>query len=269
MKAVKSSNNIAFTSEHLVPHQDLAYYESKPGFQLLHCLDDGGPNTEGGKSILVDCMAAAHRFRELAPDLFHTLSTCNATFVKERKGACMTYSRPHIQLGSIHGCHQIDTNQEIVAVHWSPPFEGPLNIPSHLVEDYYKAYAAFEAMVDCTAQPSISSRAKAFNLDESLLAQLSNYAIDYTWNYRLSPGEVLVFNNTRLLHGRHSFINQSTGTHREMDELDNKYNGRVRHLVGAYTNIDDSLNMYRTILQEPIKQQQVLNVGNGTSSVIP
>ena len=33
-----ANNNVAYTSLALCPHQDLAYYESPPGMQLLHCV---------------------------------------------------------------------------------------------------------------------------------------------------------------------------------------------------------------------------------------
>lgn len=32
---------------------------------------------------------------------------------------------------------------QIVALHWSPPFEGPLRVPEEDVEPYYDAYVAF------------------------------------------------------------------------------------------------------------------------------
>lgn len=263
VKEVKNSRNIAYTREYLCPHQDLAYYESKPGLQLLHCVDDGGKHMEGGESILIDCMAAAYRFRELAPDLFRILTTCDATFVKEREGACMTYLRPHIQLrrqeridGGGYG-ENADIDQEIVAVHWAPPFEGPLSAPPHLVDDYYKAYAAFELMLDCNI--SAASRSLHFGFDDDLLIKLSEYAKEYTWEYRLKPGEVMIFNNTRMLHGRKEF--------RASPRID--HNDGVRHLAGAYTNIDDTLNTYRLLMQDMSMNCNIPNVGNGTSSVIP
>eukprot|EP00553_Chaetoceros_curvisetus_P006664 CAMPEP_0204621360 /NCGR_PEP_ID=MMETSP0717-20131115/7089_1 /ASSEMBLY_ACC=CAM_ASM_000666 /TAXON_ID=230516 /ORGANISM="Chaetoceros curvisetus" /LENGTH=87 /DNA_ID=CAMNT_0051635737 /DNA_START=258 /DNA_END=518 /DNA_ORIENTATION=+ len=81
----------------------------------------------GGESILIDCMAAAHTMRDLAPDLFETLVKCPATFVKQREGACMTYSKPHIVLQQSGHDDLNDMMREIVAIHWAPPFEGPLN----------------------------------------------------------------------------------------------------------------------------------------------
>lgn len=46
--------------------QDLAYYESPPGVQMLHCLrfDD---SVEGGESTFMDAHAAAERLRQVRP----------------------------------------------------------------------------------------------------------------------------------------------------------------------------------------------------------
>lgn len=255
---VKSTNNainVAYTATELCPHQDLAYYESKPGFQLLHCKSVQVP-TIGGESILIDCMAAAHRFRQLAPDLFETLVKCPATFVKDRDGARMTYVRPHIVLLS-NGGENADLNnmdREIVSVHWAPPFLGPLNIHPTQVSQYNKAYAAFELMLDNTKCALAYS--KAFDIDHELAATLSIYASSYTWEERLDPGEIMIFNNTRMLHGRRGF------------EVKDDSFGQ-RHLIGAYTCIDDTLNNYRTLLQKVGKSRLIPNVGNGTASVVP
>ena len=68
----RGSNNVAYTSEALCPHQDLAYYESPPGVQMLHCAAVGS-RVVGGESILIDAMAAAHRLREVRRGSFECL----------------------------------------------------------------------------------------------------------------------------------------------------------------------------------------------------
>mmetsp|Transcript_774 Transcript_774/g.1740 ORF Transcript_774/g.1740 Transcript_774/m.1740 type:complete len:414 (-) Transcript_774:659-1900(-) len=68
----RGSNNVAYTSDGLCPHQDLAYYESPPGVQILHCAAVGS-KVRGGESILIDAMAAAHRLREVRRGSFECL----------------------------------------------------------------------------------------------------------------------------------------------------------------------------------------------------
>lgn len=238
----RNSNNIAYTSSALCPHQDMAYYESTPGMQLLHCVAMGD-DVVGGESTLIDAMAAAYQLRELRPKSFEILTKCPATFVKQRDGACMTYRRPHITLAEDRGSI---FDREITAVHWSPPFEGPLCLPPDDVDDYYEAYADFELLLNN-------------DWDVPNEKDLTSYADEFTWKRKLKPGEILVFNNRRMLHGRNGF-SVADGVSAE--------SGR-RHLVGCYTNIDDTLNTYRIGLRErqPCSQVSVLNVGNGTTIV--
>ncbi|KAL7510387.1 hypothetical protein ACHAXN_007317 [Cyclotella atomus] len=243
-----NSKNVAYTSVALCPHQDLAYYESPPGIQLLHCVGMG-KGVLGGESTLIDAMAAAYQLRELRPESFEVLVKCPATFVKQRDGACMTYRRPHIVLAEEGYSRDNNKNifdREIVAVHWSPPFEGPVLLPPDDVDRYYQAYADFEQMVDNALRSSEGSE------------DLSQYANDYTWERKLSPGEILVFNNRRMLHGRRGFSLQPCHTIEESQ----------RHLVGCYTNIDDTLNQYRVLLRRSSDSIHVMNVCNG-SSILP
>lgn len=231
VKAVPGANNIAFTNTALAPHSDLAYYESKPGLQLLHCLSN--TSVKGGESILIDAMAAAEEFRRIAPEHFDTLTQCSATFVKQREGADMMYRRPHIVL---------DDNDDVVSVNWSPPFEGPLSVSPHWVESYYRAYGDFERMLD-------NSLPKDYDDDKSRPA-LKEYAEKYTWERRLESGEILIFNNARMLHGRRGF------------SLEGNEGGR--HLMGCYTNIDDTLNRYRVLQRDRFGGISMRNAGNGT-----
>jgi len=281
VKSVPDAENIAYTSLKICPHQDLAYYESKPGLQLLHCISGSGQGENGeGESTLIDALAAAYEFRSLAPDMFKVLTRCPATFVKENENAlCMSFTRPHIVLkegrpledtGSGEENEKYlkylnnDINREIVAVNWSPPFEGPVSmIPADQIQNYYKAYGMFEKMLDDSILlkkvKEREDKMKSNDRVESCLSgcidnKFSAYARDFTFEYKLKPGEILVFNNCRMLHGRRSFSLAS----------DNE-----RHLVGAYTNMEDSLNKYRVLLNHRrdislSKTQWIPNVGNGS-----
>ena len=274
VKSIPSAHNIAYTSHDLAPHQDLAYYESPPGIQLLHCVGVS-PTLVGGESLLIDCMAAAERLRHLAPDYFRTLATFPATFVKQRDGACMTYQRPHIVLkenaGGSSGGDCID--REIVSVNWSPPFEGPVCIGQDRVRSYYKAYAAFEYMVD-NSLPMPPPPDHLLSREE--IHRFASHARENTWEYQLQPGQMLVFNNKRMLHGRRGFADHKEGGSQEVEQREQGVGETkpIRHLVGAYTNIDDTLCRYRVNLQEMGKAadasaSSIPNVGNGTTSSVP
>jgi alpha-ketoglutarate-dependent taurine dioxygenase len=241
VQSSSNANNLAYTSVPLPPHQDLAYYQSPPGLQLLHCVNNRG--VRGGESTLVDAMAAANEFRRLAPDLFQVLVKCEATFLKQREGADMMYYRPHI-------CH--DSRGSITSVHWSPPFEGPLALEAQDIEDYYLAYAAFQGMLDNSLPQQVD-----LPISAALRNALSEYANEYTWEQRLNPGEVLIFNNQRMVHGRRGF-----------ELVDDEDGPGDRHLAGCYTNMEDTLNSYRLLRRERLLAGHVMpvrNAGNGSS----
>jgi len=160
----------------------------------------------------------------------------------------MTYRRPHIAIERSGAPSKSDG--EIVSVFWSPPFEGPARLPADSVERYYEAYADFERMLGGGDEANLDS------IDDD--DDLSRYAKEYTWRYKLRPGEMLVFNNRRMLHGRRSF---SSGPDASAEE-------GQRHLVGCYTNIDDTLNNYRVLLRSRGGSAAILNPGNG-SRVLP
>ena len=101
----------------------------------------------------------------------------------------MSYQRPHLAL---------DGRRRLVGVFWSPPFEGPLRVAPADVGPYYDAYRALDAAI--AGAPAVRRR--------------------------LRPGEMLVFNNRRMLHGRDAF-----GT-----------DDGVRWLRGCYVCIDEFAN---------------------------
>jgi gamma-butyrobetaine dioxygenase len=199
----------------------------------------------------VDALAAAHEFRKIAPEYFHILTKCPATFCKQRDNANMVYRRPHIVVSG-------SSNDEIVTVNWSPPFEGPLSVRTDMVEPYYEAYAAFECMLDNKFVRNTTQQTS------KLFQELADYANEYTWERKLHEGQMLVFNNRRMLHARRSF--------ELLLEEEGATDGKVvgRHLVGCYTNIDDTLSRYRVLLRQRLSKDEafsLLNVGNGSPAV--
>jgi Taurine catabolism dioxygenase TauD, TfdA family/Gamma-butyrobetaine hydroxylase-like, N-terminal len=73
--------NVAYSDVELDFHMDLAYYESPPGIQFLHCVrfDEC---VAGGESLFVDAFHAAMSMRIENPDGFRTLTRIPATFQK-------------------------------------------------------------------------------------------------------------------------------------------------------------------------------------------
>ena len=193
-KGKKQAENVAYTNVALALHQDLAYYESPPGLQILFCLKQ---SDSGGESTFADSHAAAESLRVKDPDSFQVLLKEKCTFQKihdlRAVPAKYIYRRPHIELND---------EGNVNAVFWSPPFEGPFVPSSHdyeeTTEEYYKAYRSFR--------------------EEILRHQIQ---------VRLSPGDMAIWNQRRVLHGRNAF------------------EGGERHMQGAYVNIDDFASRVR------------------------
>eukprot|EP00536_Pseudo-nitzschia_multiseries_P013221 jgi/Psemu1/320412/estExt_fgenesh1_pm.C_5490001 len=228
VKSKHNAENIAYTNVALPPHQDLTYYESKPFLQLLHCATATKDNNNcivGGESVLIDGMAAAEELRRISPDLFDVLLDTEATFIKERYDADMVSPKRHIVVDR--------TCDQVVELNWSPPFEGPLQMhPSVAVEEYVRAYQALEIMLDDSWGDMNCNRTLLPLTVETLLRE---YAKAYTWERPLKAGEILVFNNQRMLHGRRSF--RCIGTVQ-------------RHLIGCYTDAIDTTSRYRQLLRD-------------------
>ncbi|XP_035824799.1 gamma-butyrobetaine dioxygenase [Aplysia californica] len=189
VEAMPDAINVAYTNVHLDLHMDLVYFESPPGLQLLHCLKFD-QQVEGGESVFLDVFSIVDEFRAEYPHLFDTLTKVPATFQKVHYDrdypVHIVNQKPHIKLNHLG---------EVIAVYWAPPFEGPLAVAAEDVENYYRAYEMF---------------AKALAESAHML------------RYRLQPGDLVIFNNLRILHGRDHFT----------------LNGGMRHLKGCYLNID-------------------------------
>ena len=112
--------NIAYTNAGLDAHMDLPYYESPPGIQMLHCLENDQSVLVGGESLLMDVHHCAEVFRTEDPKAFRVLCEVPATFVKdhlERAHPAQMYCRrPHFEVDPESG--------DVSAVFWSPSFEG-------------------------------------------------------------------------------------------------------------------------------------------------
>ncbi len=178
--------NLAFTSHAISPHTDNPYRDPVPTLQLLHCLVS---SDGGGQSGLVDGFAAAAELRSSDTEAFAVLTTTPVDYAFESKDAHLAAHAPLIQLDALGRVVGIRFNNRSMRV---PRLQARLN------ERFYAAYRRFAEIVN---EPS---------------AQL---------NFTLTPGDCLIFDNTRLLHARTAF--ETTGG---------------RHLQGAYADIDGLLS---------------------------
>jgi len=188
-------NNVAFTSVELRPHSDLANYEAPPGVQFLLCLTADAP---GGDSTLVDGFAVADRLRTEEPETFAVLCDVAIPYRFHDDDHDLRWSAPVISL------HPDGSYQE---VRFHNALMEPFDLPVGLVERTYGALRRFNQLATSD---------------------------DQRIRMRLRPGDLVVFHNRRVLHGRDAF---------------DPGHGH-RHLLGLYVDVDDWRSR-RRVLQRP------------------
>ncbi len=173
--------NIAYTAEALTLHTDLPNQELAPGYQFLHCLAN---EATGGGSVFADGFALARTLRHQNPKAFDLLSTVPIPFRFHDQDQDLRSKRPVISL---------DHNGDVSELSWSVHMAAAFDMAPDIMPEYYRAYRAFMAL---TRDPM------------------------FQVTLRLSAGDMVVFDNRRVLHGRESF-DPSTG---------------FRHLQGYYVD---------------------------------
>jgi alpha-ketoglutarate-dependent taurine dioxygenase len=166
VRSVPQPENLAYSDLGLGLHTDNPYREPVPGFQALHALL---PSNEGGESLFADGFALAQHLRATAPEAFAELTATPVPFLYCSSNAELYAERPLIQLSA---------SGAITAVHYNNRSIAPLGIPAGQTRRFYAAYRRFATLI----------RAPRFQLRTSLGA-----------------GQLVVFDNQRVLHGRTAF----------------------------------------------------------------
>ncbi len=192
VRSTPEATDLAYTSVALDPHTDNPYRTPVPGIQLLHCLVN---ETSGGLSTLVDGFAVAHALRASHSEAFSVLTGTPVRFRYTDADTELTASAAPIAL---------DVTGELAAIHFSPRLDFvPLYAPERL-EAYYRARRLFDAGLR---------------------------APDFEIRFLLAQGDLVMFDNTRLLHGRTGF-----------DPAEG-----LRHLQGCYIDLDGPRSLYRVL----------------------
>ena len=185
------ANNLAYTNLGLGCHLDNPYRDPVPGVQLLHCLAN---SAEGGESILQDGFQAAQILKNESIRHFDLLSKHAINYRFSDNEADLRSFRPMIELDHVSAVRQIRFNNRSIDT---------IKLPPEIVPQYYQAYRHF---------------AEILQREELQL------------NFKLGAGEVMVFDNTRVMHGR---LPYSTGGE--------------RHLQGAYSDLDGLYSALRLL----------------------
>lgn len=195
VRSVPDPNNLAYTAVALGVHTDNPYRDPEPGVQLLHCLESDAP---GGESILVDGFRAADDLRREDPAAFERLARRHQSFRFRDREAELSARTPVIAL---------DDDGAVVAIHFNNRSAAPLDAPLEEIEPWYRAYRQFARLL---RRPENELR------------------------LRLAPGQLLMLQNDRALHGREAFDPNL---------------GR-RHLQGCYVDKDGIASRLAVLARE-------------------
>ncbi|OTA85466.1 hypothetical protein M434DRAFT_61671, partial [Hypoxylon sp. CO27-5] len=185
VRSKPNAENIAYTSSFLGLHQDLLYMKDTPRIQILHCLEN---TCEGGDSLFSDGQRAVNLIRIGPAQFQYHLSMILLRYHYTKHGHYYQTDRPILQ-------------NEGGNFFWSPPFQTSRGGPFHgkkgstLYRRWLKAATKFRQFLE----------------DDQ-----------WVYQYKLQPGECVIFDNLRVVHGRRKF-DTATGS---------------RWLKGAYISND-------------------------------
>lgn len=183
VRSVPQPENLAYSDLGLGLHTDNPYREPVPGFQALHAIVT---SLEGGESLFADGFAMAEHLRVTEPEAFRVLTRTAVPFSYRSKDAELYAERPLIQL-SCDGA--------VAAVHYNSRSIAPLRLGARDLPAFYASYRLFAGLL----------RNPRFQL-----------------KLRLADGDLVVFDNRRILHGRTAFSAAKS----------------LRHLRGCYLTRD-------------------------------
>jgi len=166
VRAVPDSNNLAYTSRALGLHTDNPYRDPVPGLQLLHCLCAG---STGGASLFADGFAVAEALRKYDPHAFEMLTGTPVRFEFADAATHLWAQRPLIQKASDGRVEAVAYNSRSIA---------PLRLSFRHMDEFYPAYRQFAHLLR----------------DERFVVSTP-----------LAAGELVAFDNRRVLHGRTAF----------------------------------------------------------------
>jgi trimethyllysine dioxygenase len=167
--ANEEMSDTAYTTKALRPHTDGTYSYDAPGLQLLLCLDY---QAQGGQSVLVDGFNIYQRMKKDVPDDARTLAEISVPGQYVGDGVHLVASRPVFACSAQGLLRQVSFNNYDRA---------PFMLDSSTMARFYRALRSFERYANDPAMQ---------------------------WRHTLLPGEMIIFDNWRLLHGRKSFTGQ-------------------------------------------------------------
>jgi hypothetical protein len=225
-------NDTAFSCLPLPEHLDGAYFEAPPGLQAFHCLR---PDEAGGHSLLVDGFAVAERLRTEAPSTFAFFASHELRFHHTERATHIHQWRRVFELD--------DDTGAIARVTWNNDDRAPL-VPRRYAgllataaglrggSEGASAPHPPEGEAAVATAPDGAALVRDFYAHLPVLLRALRDPRFQLW-LPLRPGSLLLFDNTRVLHGRSAIDPRS---------------GRV--LAGCYIAQQDWQGRWRALMAQ-------------------
>jgi gamma-butyrobetaine dioxygenase len=177
-----AGNSLAQTNVRIRMHTDNPYRDPFPGLQLLHCLVNA---SDGGATTFSDGFAVAEALRAEDPAAYALLARHRHPF-EYRDPVEGVVLQAEVPVLSLH-----PSTGEVERVSFNNRSAGCLRLPPAELRAYYAAWARFDELAN-------SSR--------------------FQLRLPLKPGELAVFSNSRVLHGREEYAS-GAGRHIQVQSL--------------------------------------------------
>ena len=176
-------------------HTDQCYRHTPLGINFFHCLRTSGV---GGATVLADAFEIARVLRESEPEAFRLLSTVPIQFYRFIEGRAAYYTEACVisvdYLGEVTGFRY--SNRQTTA---------PLDLPAELVEPIHDAQRKLSALM---RHP------------------------DFEIRFMLEPGDILAYDNQRVIHGRTPYDDSRGARHlRSLEVSREEFHNRLRLLM--------------------------------------
>ena len=185
VQSVRKANDLAYTPHALASHTDNPYRKPIPGIQILHCIKN---DSKGGHSTLTDGFAVAEYLRRKHKIFFKLLTNVKIRFTYVSKDTILENWGETIELNK---------NASIKRVRLSPRLDYVPVLKKDQLNQFYKARSFFIKLCN----------SKKFMIQ-----------------FKLEPGDLMVMDNYRTLHGRTAY----------------SMNVGKRHLQGCYIDHDST-----------------------------
>jgi len=191
--------NLAYTSMALPLHTDLPNQELPPGYQFLHCLAN---DSEGGESIYVDSLRVLEDMRKDEPEKFQLLAETAIPF---------RFHDESCDIRQHHSMINLDSFGNIVELKYNAHLADIFDMSEDIMHDFYLAYR------------DLMRRFKG-----------SEYKIQL----RLEAGDMAVFDNRRVMHGRSEFKPNTGRRHLRGCYVDrSEFQSRLRVLTKSFSKV--------------------------------